>query len=79
MELPMHIICHYNIAHVLSHVVSCASGLSIVFYRSHSELRDTPTYRKLEWLVCRILLFTLLPPSDSLTNRELAWLANRIL
>ena len=35
--------------------MSCTSGISIVFYCSHSKLRNAPTYRKFEWLVYRIL------------------------
>ena len=49
---------------------SCASGLSIIFYCSQSELRDTLTHRKLEWLVYRNLLFTLRAPSDAPTYIE---------
>ena len=45
IDLSMHIISHFNIA---ARVVSCASGLSIIFYCSHSKLRDAPSYVTLQ-------------------------------
>ena len=57
IKRPMYVICHLNIA---THVVGCAkSDLSIIFYYSYSKPRNSPMYRKLEWLVHHILLLTL--------------------
>ena len=58
-----HIIHYFNLAICMY----AKSGLAIVFYHSHSELRNAPTLRKLEWLVYHILLFTLCAPSDDPT------------
>ena len=60
------IIYHFNLATC----ICVQSGLAIVFYCSYSKLRNAPRYRKLEWLVYRILLFTLHSTSRGIATKN---------